>query len=394
MGKVSITPDNWESGGKETLSEQWVIRYRYYHHDGQVKNVWISDFNHGFDTLTERRKQLRDALAFEINRLENNGWNPILKEYAIPINRVAAADEVSKFMTFVDALTFADTKIKVSAETRKQETDCLLKQIISEAKKQGIAGKQMHEVTRKNLKEIIEKCSINKFTKKHSADKYNRLRKVLCYYYKELLDYEVTDSIIPASLNKEKQATKKVAAEISPEMQKKVSQYLKDHFYPFYLYLQVFYNSTPRSTEMMRLQVKDVDLKNQRIKFLIKKGNRYTEKYRVIPDIAVKWWRQILGNAPNDWYVFGKGLQPSETPIKAYQINKRWYRLISQNEAFKGVGITFYQLKHLRLTDVADSIGIDEAAKLGAENEKTVAKHYDMNKGRGDSKLRESGKEW
>lgn len=106
----------------------------------------------------------------------------------------------------------------------------------------------------------------------------------------------------------------------------------------------------------------------------------------------MKYWEEIIGTAPKEWYVFGRGLKPGETPIKSYQIHKRWYRLILKKEEFKDIGITFYQLKHLRLTDIADNQGSAQAASLAAENESTVTKHYDMNTKRGDEKLKKSGK--
>jgi hypothetical protein len=43
---------------------------------------------------------------------------------------------------------------------------------------------------------------------------------------------------------------------------------------------------------------------------------------------------------------------------------------------------------------VANNEGIEQASKLAAENPDTVSKHYDMNKGRIDDKLKKSGKEF
>ena len=399
MGKVSITPENWKTGGKTLLKKQWVIRYRYYDDNkGISKQIWISDFNR-IDDLEERRRQLKDALDAEIENLKNNGWDPIAKACIASLTKKVVNNEISNFMSFEAALKFADTKIKVSEETRKHETAPLLKQLLAHAVKIGIANEPIKDVTRKNLRELIEKCATTLPTKNkpesvYSQDKYNRCRKVLSYYYKELLDYEVVEANIPSSLNKVKQALKKVAAEISPESQKKVSDFLRENHRPFWLYLQTFYNSAPRSTEMMRLKVKDVDLKKQQVKYLVQKGKVYEEKYRVIPDIAVPYWKEVIGNAPAEWYVWGKGLQPDEKPINSYQIHKRWRRLVTSREEFKDISITFYQLKHLRLTDVANNEGIEQAGKLAAENPGTVSKHYDMNNGRLDDKLKKSGKEF
>lgn len=327
MGKVSISPKNWETGGKSLLKKQWVIRYRYYDDNkGVNKQIWISDFNRVND-VGQRRQQLRDALASEIDSLKNKGWDPINKACIAAL--IEKIDEVGPHMSFESALKFADTKIRVSEDTKKKETRPILKQLLEQSAIIGISLEPIKNVTRKHLRQLVERCAITKVTKtnnepSYSKDKYNRCRKVLGYYYKQLLDYEVVDANLPHSLSKEDQPIKRVAPEISAENQKKVSDYLRDRHRSFWLYLQTFYNSAPRSTEMMRLKVNDVDLKNQRVKYLVKKGKVEEEKYRVIPDIAIKYWEEIIGDAPSDWYVFGKGLQPGPTPIKSYQIHKRW----------------------------------------------------------------------
>jgi integrase len=399
MGKVSVTPKNWETGTaiKSLLKKQWVIRYRYYDDNkGKSKQIWISDFNRVND-LEQRRQQLRDALASEIDSLKNKGWDPINKACIAALTE--KIDEISPLMSFESALKFADTKIRVSEDTRKKETAPILKQLLEQSVTIGIAIEPIKNITRKHLRQLVERCAVTKVTKNnpdptYSKDKYNRCRKVLGYYYKQLLDYEVVDANLPQSLSKEDQPTRRVAPEISSENQKKVSDYLRDKHRSFWLYLQTFYNSAPRSTEMMRLRVKDVDLKNQRIKYLIKKGKVEEEKYRVIPDIAVKYWKEVIGDAPSIWYVFGKGLKPAAIPIKSYQIHKRWRRLVTSKEEFKDITLTFYKLKHLRLTDIADTEGIEQASKQAAENVKTVKKHYDLNKSRVDENLKKGGKEF
>jgi len=226
MGKVSITPKNWETGGKSLLKKQWVIRYRYYDDNkGISKQIWISDFNRVND-IEERRQQLKDARDAEIENLKNNGWDPINKACIATLIKKDSASGISNMMSFEAALRFADTKIKVSEETRKQEVKPILKQLLEQSFKIGIASEPIKDVTRKNLRQLIEKCAVTIITKKNaeasfSPDKYNRCRKVLCYYYKQLLDYEVVDANIPQSLNKEKPSPKRLTPEISSESQKR-----------------------------------------------------------------------------------------------------------------------------------------------------------------------------
>ena len=152
MGKVSITPKNWKTGGKLLLKKQWVIRYRYYDDNkGISKQIWISDFNR-INDLEERRKQLQDAHDAEIERLKNNGWDPINNACIAVLTKKENADEISNLMSFEDALKFADTKIKVSEETRKQETKPILKQLLEQSVTIGIALEPIKNITRKNLK--------------------------------------------------------------------------------------------------------------------------------------------------------------------------------------------------------------------------------------------------
>ncbi len=178
MGKVSITPKNWETGGKTLLKKQWVIRYRYYDDNkGISKQIWISDFNR-VDALVERRRHLQDALDAEIENLKNNGWDPIAKACIASLTKKVVDNEISNLMSFEAALKFADTKIKVSEETRKHETDPLLKQLLNQAAINGIANEPIKDVTRKNLKELIEKCATTLPTKHKPDPVYSLLQRI------------------------------------------------------------------------------------------------------------------------------------------------------------------------------------------------------------------------
>ncbi len=121
MGKVSVSPADWKTGKKDSLNEPWFIRYRFYDgKTGKSKFVRLSNFNR-VDSLEGRRKELKEFLAFDEDRLEK-GYNPINgnfteNEFSRKIG------EVNSKMPFEAALKFADSKINISEDTRKQETN-------------------------------------------------------------------------------------------------------------------------------------------------------------------------------------------------------------------------------------------------------------------------------
>ncbi|MCJ7932255.1 MAG: hypothetical protein MUW56_01125 [Chryseobacterium sp.] len=52
-----------------------------------------------------------------------------------------------------------------------------------------------------------------------------------------------------------------------------VHKYLQDKHYSFYRYGEIFFYAAGRSTELMKVQKKHVDLPNQEYQVLIKKAN-------------------------------------------------------------------------------------------------------------------------
>jgi integrase len=52
--------------------------------------------------------------------------------------------------------------------------------------------------------------------------------------------------------------------------------------------MHIFFHSGARLTELMRLQVQDVDLRNQVFKLIVKKGRMSKEVLRLIKDIALE----------------------------------------------------------------------------------------------------------
>jgi hypothetical protein len=108
------------------------------------------------------------------------------------------------------------------------------------------------------------------------------------------------------------------------------------------------------------MKVEDVDLENLRYKAVIRKGRNYVEKWRPIKRIVLHLWEELIKEAEPNSYLFSRHLKPGKDQIKAYQITKRWSRLILKKDL--GITASFYSLKHSNLTEVSALLGAKAAA--------------------------------
>ena len=177
--------------------------------------------------------------------------------------------------------------------------------------------------------------------------------------FSELCEDEIVD-VNPVRDIKKKKVTKRIREVLSDEERKQVNQYLlTDHPY-FHRFLHIFFHSGCRISELMKVREQDVGIANQRFKITIQKDKEYREVWKVIKDIALPFWKQVMSECNKEDYLFAKGLKPGKTGIKSYQIGKRWYRQVK-----KKLNITadFYSIKHLHTTEVVDFLSDIEAAR-------------------------------
>ena len=123
-----------------------------------------------------------------------------------------------------------------------------------------------------------------------------------------------------------------------------MSRVAQSNHYTFYRYLMIFFFSGSRSSELLRIKKKDVNLELREFKITILKGNRPFEIRKPILGQALEFWTEIVQKARNEDYLFTKDLEPSDIQINPNQITKRWYRLVKKRFDIEE---DFYSLKHL-----------------------------------------------
>ena len=133
--------------------------------------------------------------------------------------------------------------------------------------------------------------------------------------------------------------------------------------------MQIFFHSGARIKELLAVKVQEVDIKKQRFKVLIRKGRNSHEEWRVIKNIALPFWIELLEGAKENEYIFSIGLNPGEKQIIREQITRRWNMHVK-----KKLGITadFYSLKHLNLDEISGALDIEAAAMMAGHTSPVI----------------------
>ncbi|MGG5506692.1 MULTISPECIES: tyrosine-type recombinase/integrase [unclassified Myroides] len=380
--EVWVSPKNWKTlNSKKSLDLNWYVQCKFY--DPLFKEKYPNGFQfrkrlNKFRTLEERKAAVEFYLE-EIPLMLAKGFNPITKKYMIKEEpKIVDPTKLSPEMMYLDAMELAFQKLKTSDSNRK-EIRIAKNRFIKGAKELRLTETKIKNLEIPEVKEILDHLNL-------TDNYYNKFLVLLGSIFTELIEYGCVKFNHFKMFRKRKlQYTEREV--LSKEDFKGIKQYLKINHYDFYRYSMIFFLSGARTTELMNLQVKDVDLINQEYKVIIKKGQQFTETKKVILKDALPLWKEVISESKNENdYLFAKGLKPGKTPINADQITRRWRRIVKNNYSKEsGIEITadFYSLKHLFLDSLDESIeDIENVSMLMAShtNPTITNKVYLVNK--------------
>jgi len=369
--ELKVHPKTWQSP-RTSVKKDWYVFYRFY--DPSYKDnlkfkkgklIIIKGMNQ-FKTILERQRETLRIIEKELERLKNNAYNPITsKTIRIELPQL----DIEPSTTFIIALRLAEERISASTST-KRDLKSVLRFVDSAAIQLRYSQLPISAISRKHIKQLLSHIDI---CIGESSHRYNKIRSYLMMLYKELIELEVVDYNPLRDLSKKK-SIQRLRKLPSGENRQKINEYLQKHQYRFWLFMQIFFHSGARLTEMMKVKCSDVNLNEQYFVITIKKGRIYKEVKRPIKNIALQYWEIAINSAtPND-FIFSKGLFPGKTEIKSYQITKRWNRHIKTK---LGIKEDFYSLKHLNLDETADLLGINDASAMASHTSTAITtKHY------------------
>lgn len=375
MGKISVNPSNYKVCGREALSKKWYFEYRFYDPEFReiekykygmkcIRKLTINDFK----TLKDRREAMTALIDYEIAKLKK-GWHPIRKKL-IP-QRARFEYEIDPTTLFIPAMEKALDKMKAN-NNKYIDIKSILKYTNKAIMQLKFDSLEIQQVRRRHCKVILEHLAFVK-GKSWTNNNYNHYKRYLSVVFNELLECEAVD-FNPFRDIRKKPVIEKVREILTDKEFVKVSGYLADFYPEFWRYAQIFLYSGKRTTELLKIQVKDVDLGQQRFKYVQKKGNRYKEKMGVINNNAVHLWTELLEESfsPDD-YLFSDGLAPGPLPIDPKQITKRWNKHVKKK---LGIKKDFYSLKHTYLDAVSNALTLSHAKAVAGHTSLHTTKIY------------------
>jgi integrase len=360
-----------EVRNKKSLSRDWYIQY--YFKDPAFKETYkngklciIKGGVNRIKTLAEREFVIQLALSTERQKLLS-GYNPITKKKAAQ-NPDATIDPHTPLC---DALPWALEKLEAVKGTKEQAA-IVLRYVLPELGSLRMEYLPVCETEPRHVKNLLDSLSKGNF----SPQKYNRYRANLMMLFKVLKNNFII-KLNPATDIAKKAVTQKLRQTLSLEERQKVNVLLKKENPGFHRFMHIFFHSGCRETELMQVKGKDVDLRAQKFRCVVRKRRMGpVEVEKTIKDIALPYWKEALQDCGTEDYVFSRGLQPGPVAIDPKQISRRWRLWIKK----AGISADFYSLKHLHTTETVDLLGEKEAAKHNAHTTTAmVVKIYDVN---------------
>lgn len=370
---LKVTPSDWLTN-PSSVNKPWQIWYRY---NGTL--VKVQGMNRE-KKYSERVKCTIELLKEEETKLFQYGYNPITKTYLRLPERATDQSEIPQAgKGLMDSLSLAIEHLDVERPTQICVKSCL-KYIADSSVKIGIDRLPVDQIRKRHIKLLMNHCSEER---KLSPRSWNSYRAYLMMLFEQLVELELVDHN-PVRELKKKRETIQLRQTLTNEERERVKSHLKQNHPDFYRFVQIFFHSGSRRTELLSLKVNDVDLVKGEYITLVKKGQRKRHVIRVIKNIARSFWEQLLQGAKADHYVFSEGLVPGPRRIRVEQVSRRWKRLVKDK---LGITADLYSLKHLNTDETASLLDIEAAAKHNSHTTSQITKkHYAFGE---DARLRE-----
>lgn len=273
-------------------------------------------------------------------------------------------------MFLTKSLDYAFTKLKVEPHTRECVASAL-KYIQLSIRALGYNQVEAHRITRKHVRKIMDHCEEER---KLSARNWNAYRTYLAMLFEQLLEYEIVENN-PVKLLRKRQEDEVVRSTLTPEQRKLLVNHLQETDPVFLRFIQIFFHSGARRTELLSLRIENIYLDKSYYQVFVKKGRKKRWVTKVIKDVALPYWREQIGNHLSG-YIFSVGLLPGDIPIRPEQVTRRWKRHVKNK---LGITADLYSLKHLNTDEISAELSLAEAARLNSHSVQMARKHYAVN---------------
>ncbi len=404
---VKVIPKNWKTA--TTTRKPWLIYYRFYDptqterypHGKLVQERPCNEYK----DIKQRQNAARvaiDDITFDIEKQDHNPITGYRKAILTPPIEYG----INPNTPLLAALQTAHEKLEIAPATLLLNKS-VLKYVSHAAQVIHCDVIPVKEIKRIHALAILEQCGKNKLAQEQSrharamknplskpwekvkkntwsANTYNFYRAHLMILFKMLVTWQAIEHNPVDDYLPRKKQIKKKRQTLTPEQRASIDKGLRKDNYRFWLFMQIFFDSGGRETEMVLVKWEHVNIKEQFVRYTILKGTEYREEDRAISNHAVGFWQQALVGAKRGQYLFSKGLMPGDMPIRPEQITRRWRNWVKNrtdkdgNKVYGDDIADFYSLKHSHSTEVAGKVGTRLAALHNQHTEAVLKENYDV----------------
>ena len=345
--EVFFSPKNYKSfRSVKDLQKDWFVECRF--HDPNFADKYPKGFQfrkrtNCYETLQERK------IAMEVFKedmeavLDMQNYNPISKTYM--------RDRTGELHPYMDSKSAIEkTRLKLAGgEKHLRDVRTAINRFIKGLDAMNYSFLNISEIKIYHIKNTLDYLEL-------SPSYFNKFRQYLSDIFKLLIEYGCVESNPVRDIAKKKIHAK--IRELIPEWKLPyIDKYLKENHFEFFRYKEIFYYSGSRSSELLRVQRKHINLEAQEFILQIRKGQTYTWVTKPINDQILKYWKDLckLSKSSED-FIFSYGLVPGTKENNPAQITKRWNTHVKNTQNIKddkGKVITitedFYAFKYMFL---------------------------------------------
>lgn len=425
--EFNVYPSNWNTT-RASIKKDWRIEYyfrdpafidRYPNGKATVVKGGINRVR----SLEERQDLVRELLEMLRDLLENQGYNPITKTKLVvpdpePIlppapepTHYPADDRTLSTHKYLESLKglvpdvdtplipalWLGLKRKVYAPKAVNDIGSIIRGVEDAARTLQLDRLKISELKRRHLVLILEKCA--ELNPKWSDNRRNMYKAYLSGIIKPLLTLECLENNPTVGIDKV-DVVRPPREKPTWEERKRIRDHLKDRDYRFWRFVQMFFHSGARETELIEVKDTDVDLENQTVWVTVRKRKGAPVRTRKpIKTIALPLWREVLQEcnavrakhpgAPVNLFarLLKPGILSDRSTIRPDQVGRRWKKYVKEE---LGIDKDLYSLKHLNTEELMDALSqetsIEQAEKEVAEimshtSEKMLQQVYDQKNG-------------
>lgn len=328
------TPKIYDANGD--LSKRWYVYYSYRNPatDKLERQTPIYAGVNRFKNLKERKNAIK-ILAKAVENILENGFNPY-DEDSVPV------DEVKNY-SIADAITFS---LELKKNTLKENSFRDFRIRIKSFEKWLLTnGFENRYITAVNKKTIV--TFLNSVLSTTSAKNRNNTRAILSMFFQSLEDNDIIPDNFVKKINVLKSNPERNKT-YSSKQEVDIFNYLKSNDELMLLFIQFISYNHLRPVEVVRLQIKDVNVKDRR---LYVRAKNKAVKVKIIPEI-------LLSTLPNldkfnpESYLFtpngiGQDWATNETDKRDY-FSKRFKKVKDNFGLGKDYGL--YSFRHTFIT--------------------------------------------